>query len=288
MRAPGLALLCAVVSLASSGCASVQAQRAQAQQRSALLETAEHVYRRPPEQVWPAVEAYFRERGFALEVQRGAGAEVLALRTDFQEATLGEGFRARVRYYAQVQPEPPGGARVRVFRHTVLDVQTWAALPTSQQLVSEEEGAGADSAPLAEAPPRPLEPSDKRFGKNFFRDLSVEQALRARLEGGPAIAAQAAVALASAIGPAPAPVPEDVRETRCGPAIPGLDEGFERALAPGGFLVLGELHGTQEVPRFVGQTLCHAAHAGAPVVLALELPAREQRALDRYPRRPRP
>ncbi|MBF5042464.1 ChaN family lipoprotein [Aggregicoccus sp. 17bor-14] len=293
MRAPGLALLCALLSLVSSGCASVQAQRAQAQQRDALLETARYVYPRPPAQVWPAVEAYFRERGFALDVQHGDKPEVMALRTDFKEATLGEGFSARVRYYAQVQPDLRGGTHLRVFRHTVLGPQVWAVVPTSQQLVSEEEGAGEDAEPATPPPPHPLDPSDKRFEQNFFRDLSVEQALRARLQGGPAalaltgglpsagpIAAQAAVALGSSLPPVP--VPEDVRETRCGPAIPGLDEGFDRALAPGGFLVLGEVHGTQEVPRFVGQAVCHAAHLGAPVVLALELPVREQRALDRY------
>ncbi|WNG47056.1 hypothetical protein F0U60_25215 [Archangium minus] len=71
--------------------------------------------------------------------------------------------------------------------------------------------------------------------------------------------------------------PEDVVK-RCGAPIAGMDE----VLTPGGILLLGELHGTREIPAFVGTLSCHVASAGVPVVVGLELPREEQRALRRY------
>jgi hypothetical protein len=65
---------------------------------------------------------------------------------------------------------------------------------------------------------------------------------------------------------------------RCGAPVAGMEE----VLSPGGVLLLGELHGTKEVPAFVGTVGCHVASAGVPVVVGLELPREEQRALRRY------
>ncbi|MDY0744183.1 hypothetical protein SNE35_06685 [Paucibacter sp. R3-3] len=46
--------------------------------------------------------------------------------------------------------------------------------------------------------------------------------------------------------------------------------------------VVGEMHGTAEVPVFVGGLVCSLLQAGRPVMLALERPSSEQAALDRY------
>ncbi|MCY1044277.1 hypothetical protein OV208_23365 [Corallococcus sp. bb12-1] len=64
----------------------------------------------------------------------------------------------------------------------------------------------------------------------------------------------------------------------CGPAIPGM----ETVLKPAAFVVLGEMHGTQEAPLFASMLACHAATAGQPVRLALELPVEEQARLDAW------
>lgn len=48
------------------------------------------------------------------------------------------------------------------------------------------------------------------------------------------------------------------------------------------FLVLGEVHGTREVPAFVSGYLCAAAREGRAVTLALEVPAAEQGAIDAF------
>lgn len=64
----------------------------------------------------------------------------------------------------------------------------------------------------------------------------------------------------------------------CGPAISGM----EAVLKPSAFVVLGEVHGTQEAPAFAARLACHAAAAGQPVRLALELPVEEQARLDAF------
>jgi len=64
----------------------------------------------------------------------------------------------------------------------------------------------------------------------------------------------------------------------CGPEV----RGAGAVLRPGGFLILGELHGTREVPSLVGRLVCQAVGLGAPVRLGLELPAAEQKRLDGY------
>jgi hypothetical protein len=47
-------------------------------------------------------------------------------------------------------------------------------------------------------------------------------------------------------------------------------------------LLMGELHGTQEVPRFVAQSACQAAVAGTPVTVGLELPVENQERVERF------
>ncbi|WP_164002254.1 ChaN family lipoprotein [Pyxidicoccus caerfyrddinensis] len=64
----------------------------------------------------------------------------------------------------------------------------------------------------------------------------------------------------------------------CGPAIPGM----EALLKPAAFIVLGEMHGTQEAPAFTTRLACHAAAAGQPVRVGLELPVEEQPRIDAF------
>ena len=62
------------------------------------------------------------------------------------------------------------------------------------------------------------------------------------------------------------------------PPIKGLDA----LLRPGRVLLLGELHGTQESPAFALDVACHAAHAGVPIVIGLELDSGEQDRVEAY------
>jgi hypothetical protein len=56
---------------------------------------------------------------------------------------------------------------------------------------------------------------------------------------------------------------------------------MERWLSEG-LLVLGELHGTQELPRTVARTVCAATAGGRTVWLALELPRSDQERLESF------
>jgi hypothetical protein len=47
-------------------------------------------------------------------------------------------------------------------------------------------------------------------------------------------------------------------------------------------LLLGDWHGTVELPAFFAEAVCRAAAAGRPVVAALELPGAEQAQVDRF------
>lgn len=58
----------------------------------------------------------------------------------------------------------------------------------------------------------------------------------------------------------------------CGMPIIGLSPQAKQ----GAVMLLGELHGTQEVPRFVAQGVCQTASSGTPVTVGLELPVENQ------------
>lgn len=47
-------------------------------------------------------------------------------------------------------------------------------------------------------------------------------------------------------------------------------------------IVVGELHGTEQTPAFVGQLVCGLLNLGRPVLLALERDGSEQQALNQY------
>lgn len=84
-------------------------------------------------------------------------------------------------------------------------------------------------------------------------------------------------ALAVELSPTARPLSPEVLK-RCGPPVPGMED----VLHPGAVVLLGELHGTKELPALVGRLACHAASAGTPVVVGLEVPREEQVAVDAY------
>jgi hypothetical protein len=64
----------------------------------------------------------------------------------------------------------------------------------------------------------------------------------------------------------------------CGTQIPGTAELISRRRP----LVLGEIHGTAQMPAQVADLVCHVAARGEPVVLGLEIPRAEQLRIDRF------
>lgn len=60
------------------------------------------------------------------------------------------------------------------------------------------------------------------------------------------------------------------------------EQGLPSKLVEAPILLVGELHGSQEVPWQVGEWACRRLQAGRGVILALEVPASEQPALDAF------
>ncbi len=66
-----------------------------------------------------------------------------------------------------------------------------------------------------------------------------------------------------------------------GGCSPGIEAPRDLAV-PGATLILGELHGTREVPMFAADLACVLLARGHKLVLALEIPATEQERIDRF------
>ena len=291
MRGPFVQHMLAL--LLATGCAC-SGQRGAARAQQAWTE--EFVYAQPLSELWPRVEAHFRARGFGVTPL----GQPFVLATDVQAEKLPWERFAFTRYYVRGEPEG-AGTRIRVYRWTFSTLQDRRTPGRSGQLEIDSGEAGkavpavgfewlehADTLAFQVLSRERLSrgqerPGSTTFDRNFFRDLREEHALlvsiQPELAGDVAkatrvLGAQHAHRLALHAAQA---APRAVHEARCGESIPGLGDVVE----PGGFLLLGELHGTQEVPRFVERAVCHTAFA-RPVVLALELPASEQRALERY------
>jgi len=64
----------------------------------------------------------------------------------------------------------------------------------------------------------------------------------------------------------------------CGTSVAGLDP----LLVPGTIVMLGEIHGTVEIPAFVSDLACQALARGHRVLLGLEYSASEQADLEAY------
>lgn len=71
------------------------------------------------------------------------------------------------------------------------------------------------------------------------------------------------------------------RQTRGAQDACGAGMGnLEAALAPRSAVIFGEIHGTKEIPRFIGSVVCEVSRLG-PVVLGLEMPG-DDHSLDAF------
>ncbi len=87
-------------------------------------------------------------------------------------------------------------------------------------------------------------------------------------------AATLAIALATSAGLMASPATKDV----CGE----LDPALAPVLSKADVLLLGEVHGSREIPRYTLSAVCTALDQSRPVVLGLEIPTSEQKRVDTY------
>ncbi|WP_338873629.1 hypothetical protein [Myxococcus stipitatus] len=262
----------AAVALVVTGCATTW--------RSDLeIPDREAIYDRPLEEMWPEVRGFFTRNELSFREDRGSMVLETEWRQEFGGSKVAGFFH---RYMVVGRRETPTTSKLQIFRITKsvnkamsiagkeLDWGQTALRSTAENPTSPEDWEEVIAAPRGE--------------NSFFaesgqgqRDLVMEW--RVFRDVGPRLAKeesapkQVMVAKAASASSAPSQM-----EMECGLPILGLGKQAK----PGAVLLLGELHGTQEVPRFVAQSACQATVAGIPVTVGLELPLENQTRVDAF------
>lgn len=284
--------ICAVLCGVLAGCATG---------RSSLdIPEGEATYEQPLEEVWPAVRAFFTQNQLTFREDPGS----FVLETEWREefaASKVAGFWHR--YMVLGKRETPTTSKLWIIRITrsangTLE-QPGVALNWGMgdkadlgSAMSNVDAISTDSmtsaAPPAFGPGRDqvydgnngIEAKSAQGSRDLVMEWRVfntiapvlaEQAKAAR-DRQEAREAQLSAALAKRQQAMPAATVE------CGMRIIGLEKQARR----GAVLLMGELHGTQEVPRFVAQSACQTAQAGLPVTVGLELPVESQERVARF------
>ncbi|RKI61205.1 hypothetical protein D7X55_23455 [Corallococcus sp. AB049A] len=256
------------------------------------LETPDHeaIYDMPLEEMWPFVREYFTEAHLPYREDRGS----LVLETEWKQEFGGSKIAGYWHRYMVIgKRETPTKSKLWIIRITK-SVNKALSLPGRELDWGVGRGLGGDPEQRnTGAPGDPsstssgaygvsIEDAEDRLafpvGENAFyvdsgqgtRDLTMEwrvfRGIMPRLaKQQQEVSAEPRVAMAPGAKEAPS-------FTECGQSILGL----KRLAKPGGVLLLGELHGTKEVPRFIAQSVCQLVTAGMPVTVGLELPVENE------------
>ncbi len=268
MRAGTWLSLLLVVGWALGGCAGRQD-----------LETPDYeaIYDLPVEELWPRVREYFTDAHLPYREDRGS----LVLETEWKQEFGGSkisGFWHR--YLVLGKRETPTTSKLWIIRITKT-VNKALSQPGKGIDWGVGRGVGLNGGDALGDDAISAEDVEDRLtfpaGEHAFymesgqgtRDLTLEwrvfRGIMPKLARKQAVSAEQAVAKAP--GAKDAPV-----FTECGQSILGL----KKLAKAGGVLLLGELHGTQEVPRFIAQSVCQLVTAGIPVTVGLELPVENE------------
>ncbi|HYO71544.1 MAG TPA: hypothetical protein VEU33_36235, partial [Archangium sp.] len=239
----------------------------------------EAIYDVPLEELWPSVRQFFTDHQLSFREDKGN----FVLETEWREEFGGSkvaGFWHR--YLVLGKRETPTRGKLWIIRVTRSANRTLATAGDEldwgvNRTVGQEPGAADSSGWSMEDQ---AEFQDRPIGENAIvagsaqgsRDLVMEwkvfQAVAPRL------------ARKMPDGKETEAVKAEVPEVKAAPALTvecGLSIlGLSAEVKPGGVVLLGELHGTQEVPRFVAQGACQTASNGTPVTVGLELPVDNQ------------
>ncbi len=242
----------------------------------------EAVYDAPLEEIWPGVRQFFTDHRLSFREDPGN----FRLQTEWREEFGGSrvaGFWHR--YLVVGQRETPTRAKVWVIRVTRSANQTLSRAGRELDWgINRAVGSGGGGGEASSGAPGGsmlsiedlADNTDKPVGDiaimngsaQSSRDLVMEWKVHRAVA--PRLAKQEPAAPKTQTLSLPVPLPSLAVE--CGQSIIGL---YAQAKA-GHVLLLGELHGTQEVPRFVAQAACQSASNGLPVTVGLELPVEHQ------------
>ena len=231
------------------------------------------VYEQPIDEVWPEVQAYFHENGFAFRET----PERAQLETEWREEFAGSRVAAYWhRYLVIAQPQGPHRCKLVITRDT-RSVNRALQAPGSDLLWAVDERTAADptAGPEMQAflSSQQADEDAVILGQSAqtARDRALEWKIFRKLS--PVLAANTHK---SDSKPDVAVLKDSNIE--CGVPILGLG----KLARPGNVVLLGELHGTQQVPHFVAQSACQIVTQGIPVTVGLEVPDMNQEALDTF------
>ncbi|WP_426757092.1 hypothetical protein [Myxococcus sp. Y35] len=268
-----------------------------------FIPDGEAIYERPLEEVWPEVRQFFSENKLPFKEDRRS----MVLETDWRQEFGGSKISSFWhRYMVLGKRETPTKSKLWIIRITkssstalsppgreidwgpsrVLGMGLSPLERADDQLASQlQSSAGANALD----PQLSVEDWAARFdeprGENSFfagsgqgsRDLVMEWRVFRTIS--PKLMKEENAPKPVKVAMAPnAKGDVAAMDFECGLPILGLGKHVK----PGGVLLLGEMHGTQEVPRFVAQTSCQVAVAGTPVTVGLELPLESQTRIDTF------
>ncbi|WP_375756524.1 hypothetical protein [Corallococcus exercitus] len=281
MRAGVWLSLVMLVGLAAGGCAGRQD-----------LETPDHeaIYDLPLEEMWPSVREYFTDANLPYREDRGS----LVLETDWKQEFGGSKIAGYWHRYMVIgKRETPTQSKLWIIRITKT-VNKALAAPGRQLDWGTKRGLGGDPSQRDQFAlgngeySISVEDEGDRLafpvGENAFyvdsgqgtRDLTMEWRVFRGIM--PKLAKkQQQVSAAQQVAKAPG-AKEAPAFTECGQSILGL----RKQAKAGGLMLLGELHGTQEVPRFIAQSVCQLITSGMPVTVGLELPVENEERITTF------
>jgi hypothetical protein len=242
----------------------------------------EAIYDRPLEEMWPEVRKFFTENRLPFKEDRGSMVLETEWRQEFGGSRVAGFFH---RYMVLGKRESPTKSKLWIIRITKSTNKTLSPAGREIDWGVSRSLRGADE----DTPGNSFEDWEDRTeaprGENAFfaesgqgnRDLVMEwrvfKVVAPRLAKEENAPKPVQVAKAPTAKEAPSAIGME-----CGLPILGLGKQVKK----GGVLLLGEMHGTQEVPRFVAQAACQTMVEGVPVTVGLELPLENQTRIDTF------
>lgn len=241
-----------------------------------LVPEEDAVYDQPIDEVWPQVVSYFRENGFAFRETPGRAS----LETEWREEFAGSRVAAYWHHYL-VTAEPQGPHRCKVLVTRATRSVNRALQTAGSDLLWGTDERNARTQDVVSAGPEvsaflASQQADENavilgYSAQTARDRALEWKMFRKIS--PVLAASAQK---SESKPDVALLKDSNIE--CGVPILGLG----KLARLGNVVLLGELHGTQQVPHFVAQSACQLSTQGIPVTVGLEVPDVNQAKLETF------
>ncbi|RKH39389.1 hypothetical protein [Corallococcus sicarius] len=254
----------------------------------------EAIYDVPLDEMWPSVREYFKDAGLSYREDKGSRV----LQTEWKEEFGGSKIAGYWHRYMVIgKRETPTKSKLWIIRITKTVNRAlsrpgkeleWGVSRSIGPAGGRDTGAPGDASSTSGGNfGVTFEDDQDRFdfprGENGFyaesgqgtRDLNMEWKVFRGIA--PKLAKKEAAVPVKLAARAPG-AKEAPAFTECGQTIIGL----KKQVKPGGVVLLGELHGTQEVPRFIAQSVCQLVTSGTPVSLGLELPLENEARVKRF------